>query len=432
MLLALAGLTWATAPRERSHAGADAPAPLLKIDPGRAEAIEIALGEERVRFERVAAGWLASSSAGVRAADGEVVRAALRLLAEARGTAEPGALAPGGPSVTLELDGTATRIDLEPAGLGPSVRASVDGASPARVPADLARAFTPAAAAAWVSPALFPLGAGDASEVRLASDSGSLLLRRAGERWSIVEPAPMPAHAPAVRDLLRALGGLASDRPAPMDSAAEPVASIAISTDRSRWEGEDARRETIVQTLDVLSSAAADGSSVLVRAGARATAPAPAPIWGPQAFIADAAPLEKISLDPSAYASRVALMMPAADVRRVRLVGGAGATPRVYSRGIEGWTDDTGGSADSARINALVAFLAGEPGDSVRLGEPEGVQWLISIDLGPDERGAESLRLGRLSGEADAPVVIHAGRRWIMATSEAARGAFASAESLAR
>jgi len=260
--------------------------------------------------------------------------------------------------VVEDLSGNAFIIELADDIVGGRVFARIltpgDAKPTVRITkADFASVFSPQGLDAWRSPSVFTVLDEPPLRINLRSATASTAIRRNLGRWGIERSPTVPADPERVKETLASLASLAIERFAgagdPMGSGLQtPVASIVIET--SVRGGPDEPRRSIIQTLDIGSSADAAGRTVSARMVAtwRDTGDV---IWGPQLFTISAEQVVALKSDPAWFVSRLAMELPAADIIGIHLSVSKAETGRSeveWERTLAGWTVGNSTSDDAA------------------------------------------------------------------------------------
>lgn len=357
------------------------------------------------------------------------VRAALRVLATT--TDESGPAPTGTPPdpawprlvlVTETTDGRAEReLVFEPGSLGGRSRVWVDG-RPRTIPSETAEAFGRQSLTAWLDRRLLPPppappeGGARAGVQRLTleAETGAgrsrLSLMRGPRGWSIAEPLIAPASADRVSEALRAVQQLEWTRIAVGVEASEagldrPSAVLTLTgaggrTHRATIGAAVPGRGTVFARLEH-----AGGASLLVET----------PREG----------LERLPLDPAAYADRRATDVGAADVRAVRLrwlrdKPGPDASPLdtlnappdlALSRTLEGWRLHDAPADGETRAAAALLLQCLTTAEAIRVStaRPTGAGAIAAVELaGTDGLAIAAAELW-LSQDA---VIVRTGELW--------------------
>lgn len=406
---------------------------LLQADPANVTALEVRWPDgASVRIARhpntgmwIAGGLFADNPAATWPVQPERIQALLRVLRETAGDSEPATLDDSGPRITITA-GLPTTIQFAGAALGGQIGARVERGSTAstlRVAAELAALFKRESVSAWRTPGVFPADVQAAARISLGDGQRRVELRR-GAAWTLSQPVAAPAEAESARQLIARLEKLeymASPSTGEADSAS-PIGVIRVESEVRAWEGEQVRRDRVVQTAEILGSAGLDGSGVRLRLSGtlHGASGAGTPLWGPVHGVVPAQMLTDVSASPDAYLSRTVLPLQAADVRWIGFEDHPvnPARSRAFSKTLDGWT---GNGASESAISDLLRWLTAASAQGVSLTEPAGVTWLWTLRVGPDRAGAVALKVGVASPENQPRAVcVQNGPRYLIDSSPAA------------
>lgn len=427
----LAGATW------QLSRPAPTPAPPQRIPLLLADAANVAAMEVRwpgggsVRISRhaptgmwIAEGLFPDSPGVAWPVQPERIQALLRVLRETAGDAEAVTVSEDGPRVIITADGVTT-IQFAGAALGGQIGARVERnakTSTLRVAAELAALFKPESVAAWRKPGAFPADVQTASRITLSDQQRRVELSR-GAAWTLAQPVAAPADAEAARQLIARLEKLDfAPLPSPAAESVTPSAAIRLESEVRAWEGQDVRRDRLVQIAEILGSAGLDGSGVRLRLSGefRGASGEGTPLWGPVEGVVPVDALTSVSTSPDAYLSRTILPLRDADVRWIGFedIPENAARSRVFTRTLEGWT---GTGASEEAISEAVRWLTSARVAGASLSEPSGVTWLWTLSVGPDKAGAVSMKVGLVSPDGQPrSVCVQQGPRYLSDSSPSA------------
>ncbi|TVQ62365.1 MAG: DUF4340 domain-containing protein [Phycisphaerales bacterium] len=364
------------------------------------------------------------------------VRAALRVLSTTTGetgTARTDAPPdPAWPRLVLVSNDAERELVFEPGSLGGRARVWVDG-RPRMVTSDTSDAFGRQSLTAWLDRRLLPPipadpetpGRGGIQRLTFEAETGAgrarLALMRGPRGWSILEPLVAPASSERVGEALRAVQQLEWTRVAVGVEASEagldrPTAVLTMTA-----PGGGTRRA-------VVGSAVPGRGTVFVRLEREG---------GDLLVEAPREGLERLPLDPGAYADRRATEAASADVRTLRLRwlatgngmpteptegpdAGRGADPNraadlTLTRAMDAWRigvapNDAPGDADTrAAINALVRLLTASEADRVSASPIVGAAPLVGVELA----GSDGLAIGVATVYVtESSVIVRTGELW--------------------
>ncbi|MCE7974125.1 MAG: hypothetical protein DYG92_07340 [Leptolyngbya sp. PLA1] len=389
--------------------------------------VEVRARGQVVRFEQSVGGtWLWRSEADETwPAQPERVRAALRLLAEAR----PAGNSAGEPmdsaaEVLITIDGAVRRLRVGTQALGGMTPMEVEDETGRMVSAlgqaGLAPVFEPASLLAWRADRALAGGQTEPSVLRVRAGEDALGLARARGRWTLAAPVMAEAETEVVQ---RALAGLMEVRvvrfvpredvePGVTDT---PSVVIVVESEARRLEGGDVQSRTLVQELRLGPSLGGGNATHLARIQAEWVDPATrarVPAWGP-AYAAVSAGAVSLPTRAEAVISRVAWNLALSDVRELWLcapgVEGESQPVATFSRGVGEWarTSGAGGSGkDAAGVAAVASLLAEVRAERVQVPPPEGVEWLSTVHAAV---GGKSVRQCEIGVGGDGRVVVRGG-----------------------
>jgi hypothetical protein len=376
---------------------------LPDFSPGEVSRIEIAWpAGETARLSKSDSRWIlesrvpneATSFASASAsppwpAESSRVQALLRLVAEAQDGGDTRAM-PSAIFMTFTRNSAEPiRLAIDPTtlgGRGRIARLTSDGRvqSVASVDEQFVRALDSAAIETWRSKDLlfWPAEATTALDSRISSNV--IELTKSGGAWVMHAPIAIKADAGIVEGSLLLLSRSGFDRFLPANSPTEgtwkdPARVIRLAS-RSNAA---ANRRDIEQTIEV--GPAIDAASRMIRITARDLA-ANTIIWGPEVAIMNSATLEAIPSSPSAFVSRIALDLPAADIGSIAIES-AGQTATI-KRTAAG----TFGDADPS-IRELLRLLGESPASQITILESPALQ--------PSAPAADSVRIRALGPKSE-------------------------------
>lgn len=428
-VLVLLGAATFVAMRQPPRGTTAVSGPLMELPASNVGRVTVeGAGWKRAFVRRADGGWGIGQDGGEWFAESERVEAFVKLVAQSRSTPVEGTLAGG--AVTLELgtaSGAVWKASLDDRDLGGTVLARVNDGSGGpermmRVPADLVRLMSEASVRTWVSRAAFPLGVTDAGRIKIEQSEYSVTLQRQGQRWAITAPVALPADQEEIAKLIAGLGRLGFAELREGDGSQDTTGRrirFEVGSEVRGLVGDEVVRTERAQTLTV--GAAESPGSLQLSAQSRV-----ASLNEPERQmrgVLDAAAIDGFSADPAAYASRSALSLARADIRRIEIRAGAAGHARVYALSVDGW--ETPADAPPLRTAELIDWLVDEKAERVVLGAPAATD-LGVIRAGPDEAASQTLSVGVVPAEAFAGmhltpgtkvVVVRAGARTLVYTS---------------
>ena len=401
--LILGLVVWVTTPRTVLPSASAQFLP--DFSPGQVSQIEIAWpGGETASLARSDSRWILQSHASKNApstgsasasppwpAESSRVQGLLRLVAEAQDGGDARAM-PTAIFMTFTRDsGEPIRLAIDPSTLGGSgriARLTTDGRvqSVASVDEQFVRALDSTSIETWRSKDLlfWPAEATTAFDSRIGNSK--IELAKSGGAWIMHAPIATKADAGTVEGSLLLLSRSSFDRflsaTSPNEGAWKDPARVIRLASRSNAA---TNRRDIEQTIEV--GPAIDSASRMVRITARDLA-ANSVLWGPEVAIMSSATLEAIPSTPSAFVSRIALDLPAADIGSIAIES-AGQTAIVKRT-----PGGTFSEAD-ATIRDLLRLLSESPASQIKVLEspvsPAAVLAADSIRIRPLGPSSEPL-----------------------------------------
>ena len=342
------------------------------------------------------------------ALDDNQFRILLRLLAEAKGIAEPQkdrVLPDSPPPVTLTLHGSDgdTTLRLSSRALGGQVLADVSMPStptPRTVILgdDLLRVLTSPGPSAWRDTRALPADPNAAARITFTDATGKSgfgLAKRDGA-WLVTPPAPVtsPAENEPVAQVLKTLenlniarffdeeGGGGGQPTAQAAGFDKPSAILTLEFDDRAIDPATQKPVTTTRTVRLLFGQPANTEGTTLYA---------TPDNGSTIYAVEAAPLAKLTAPVSNLVMRAATHTPPADVGSIEFASPppAARTLKLTRDGLTGrWTEAldkaepvTQDKAQAAASESILSFLTRTGADAVTFEKPAGAKPLASVSL---------------------------------------------------
>ncbi|MFA6044321.1 MAG: hypothetical protein WC718_05005 [Phycisphaerales bacterium] len=351
------------------------------------------------------------------------VRGALRLIANATGSAGPPPDEQGPAATTLEIstsDATSRVVHIGRGALGGRVPMWVsEGVSSSSILADaaLAKLFEPEGVATWGEPTLI-IGVGEPARATLTNASGDIQLSRTQARWSLLKPILARADATACRVVMQRWGEIQTTRwlsgpeTPEMGFTDHPFATLQEETEVRFDRGDSVSRTRVTQEVAIGATAGSGQRYVRAQGWCEAVGGARTSQWGPRLGLISQTDADAFNITSAGLLTRRAADMAGADVKFVSVARGdepAGLLTATLI--IDGWKSGTLplSSADALGVQGLTKLLCETDAATAVTDSPAGLKQVARVRVGVSQDASVELTMSRAQvplKEGNQPVLL--------------------------